>query len=191
MQAAAFSLWPERSRRVCHVAFHPPHDFSHPLVSPSPRAAWISLLRGGWILRQWEQKLPGPEVAWCHFCHIVLVKASHPDSSREEIDSTSPREELWVAILIGKLLQEVDRDHGTQMDCKMWSTTNLAYAQLYRSTFGVQSEAHGSSAWGWSWGSTRLVWLGLASTTLLSSSSNSPISRRPLKEREIYQGQGH
>ena len=34
-------------------------------------------------------------------------------------------------------------------------------------------------------------WLGLASTTLLSSSSNSPISRRPLKEREIHQGQGH
>ena len=52
MQAAAFSLWPEGPRRLCHIAFHPPHDFSHPLVSPSPREAWISLLRGGWILRQ-------------------------------------------------------------------------------------------------------------------------------------------
>lgn len=30
MQAVAFSLWPEGSRRVCHIAFHPPQDFSHP-----------------------------------------------------------------------------------------------------------------------------------------------------------------
>lgn len=52
MQAAAFSLWPEGPGRGCRIAFHPPHDFSHPLVSSSPRAAWISLLRGGWILRQ-------------------------------------------------------------------------------------------------------------------------------------------
>lgn len=44
MQAAAFSLWPEGSRRVCHIAFHPPQDFSHSLVSPSRRVTCISLL---------------------------------------------------------------------------------------------------------------------------------------------------